>query len=568
MAHIDVRDLGRVSIISAVLTKHGFGSVLQASGLMEYATEEVLVEDSGGPWAVRLRRVLTELGPTFVKLGQVLSVRPDIVPANVMREFAKLQDEVPPMSWVVAKQVLEQELECPVEEVFQDIDPVPVASASIAQVHFATLMNGDPVAVKVQRVNIGATVRSDVHILYSLARMSEGRLEIPGLYTPAAIVREFELAIAQEMDFLQEARNLERFREIFREDEWVVVPRVYRRMTSSRVLVMDRVAGIPLSAIEDGDGRLKPTLHRLVDASVKQIFDHGFFHADPHPGNILLTEDGRLAFLDFGLCGVLTHEMRDTLVTVLVSLVFQDAETLSLSIYRSGGVDGRVDLKAFRGEIERLMQKYHGSSLADLGAQASLLEFVQTAGKYRIRLVPEYALLARACSIIDGILRSRLPGTDPVELVRPHARRLMAERLSPERVGADLARSFVQTRGAFTHLPTQVNQLLMDLEGGNLRFVIEDPAAPLGREETRNAAFRLSLVLWTSAVMISGAVLLAAWNPAPWGVPLMGIFGLMLVALASCLWLGLVIHTLAWNHIRLREWRRRARALWRFFAGS
>ena len=260
--------------------------------------------------------------------------------------------------------------------------------------------------------------------------------------------------------------------------------------------------------------------------------------------------------------------MRDTLVTVLVSLVFQDAETLSLAIYRSGGVDGRVDLKAFRGEIERLMQKYHGASLADLGAQASLLEFVQTAGKYRIRLVPEYALLARACSIIDGILRSRLPGSDPVEIVRPHARRLMAERLSPERVAADVARAIVQTRGAFTQLPTQVNQLLMDLEGGSLRFGIEDPAAPLAREETRNAAFRLSLALWTSAVMVSGAVLLAAWNPAPWGVPLAGLFGVALVALASCLWFGLVVHTLAWNHIRLREWRRRAAALWRFFAGS
>ena len=551
-----------------MLTKHGFGSVLQASGLTEYATEEVAVEDSGGPWAVRLRRVLTELGPTFVKLGQVLSVRPDIVPPPLMREFAKLQDEVPPMAWAVASQVLEQELGRPLGEVFTHVDETPVASASIAQVHFATLTSGEAVAVKIQRVNIGATTRSDVHILYTLARISEGRLEIPGLYGPEAIIREFDRALAQEMDFLQEARNLERFRETFRDDEWIVVPRVHRGLTTSRVLVMDRVVGKPISAIADEDGRLKPVMHRLVDATVRQIFDHGFFHGDPHPGNLLLTEDGRLAFLDFGVCGVLTHEMRDTLVTVLVSLVFQDSETLALSIYRSGGVDGRVDLKAFRAEIERLMQKYHGASLADLGTQASLLEFVQTAAKFRIRLVPEYALLARSCSIIDGILRSRLPQTDPVELVRPHARRLMAERLGPERVAADAARMAVQMRGGFTQLPTQVNQLLMDLEGGNLKFIVDDPAAPLGREEVRNAAFRLSLAMWTSAVMVSGAVLLAGWSPAPWGFPLMGVFGLTLVLLATCLWFGLVVHTLAWNHIRLRVWRRRAAALWRFFVGS
>ena len=551
-----------------MLTKHGFGSVLQAAGLTEYASEEVAVEDSGGPWAVRLRRVLTELGPTFVKLGQVLSVRPDIVPPPLMREFAKLQDEVPPMSWTVAAQVLVEELGCPLNEVFQDVDEVPVASASIAQVHIATLLDGERVAVKVQRVNIGATTRSDLHILYTLARMADGNIEIPGLYGPEAIIHEFERALAQEMDFLQEARNLERFRETFKDDEWILVPKVHRHLTSSRVLVMDQVIGKPISAIADDDGRLRPTLHRLVESSVKQIFDHGFFHADPHPGNLLLTEDGRLAFLDFGLCGVLTHEMRDTLVTVLVSLVFQDSETLALSIYRSGGVDGRVDLKAFRGEIERLMQKYHGASLADLGTQASLLEFVQTAGKFRIRLVPEYALLARACSIIDGILRSRLPDTDPVELVRPHAKRLMAERLGPERIAADMARLVVQARGGFTQLPTQVNQLLMDLEGGNLKFIIDDPAAPLTREEMRIAAFRLSLAVWTSAVLISGAVLLAAWNPAPWDIPLMGLFGLTLVALATCLWFGLVIHTLAWNHIRLRVWRRRAAALWRFFIGD
>ncbi len=557
-----------MSVITAVLTKHGFGSVLQATGLMQYAPEEVEVETSGGPWAVRMRRVLTELGPTFVKLGQVLSVRPDIVPPPLMREFAKLQDEVPPMSWAVASQVLRQELGRPPEEVFSSIEQKPVASASIAQVHLATLESGQEVALKIQRINIASTVRSDVHILYSTARLLEGRLALPGVYTPVAIVREFERAIAQELDFLQEARNLERFREIFLDDPWVVVPAVHRPLTTSKVLVMDWVNGIPLSAIEDSDGRLKPTLVRLVDASVKQIYDHGFFHGDPHPGNLLLTDDGRIAFLDFGVCGVLTHQMRDTLVTVLVSLVFQDAETLSLSIYRSGGVDGRVDLKAFRSEIEHLMQKYHGASLADLGTEASLLEFVQTAARYRIRLVPEYALLARACSLIDGILRSRLPQTDPVALVRPHATRLMAERLGPERMVTDLARMVVKARGGFTQLPTQVNQLLMDLEGGNLSFIAQDPSAPLNREELRNAAFRLSLALWTSAVMVSGAVLLAAWSPAPWGIPLMGMFGMTLVALACILWFGLVVHTLAWNHIRLREWRRRGATLWRFFAGD
>ncbi len=567
MAHIDVRDLGRVRTIATVLASHGFGSLLQASGLSPYAAKSKTEQD-GSSQAVRLRRVLVELGPTFVKLGQVLSVRPDIVPQSMITELSKLQDTVPPVSWEQAKLVIETELDAPLEEVFAQVQEAPVASASIAQVHLATLKDGREVALKVQRPGIQKVIRSDLHILHSLASLVEGRLDLPGVYTPTAIVKEFDAAIAEELDFACEARNAERFRECFIEEPQVMVPRIYRRFTTPRLLVMERVHGTPLSQVPDDDPRLEPGIQELVESTIAQVFDHGFFHADPHPGNLVLMDDGRLAFLDFGLCGSLTAQMRETLVTIMVALVFQDAETLALSIYHAGGVQGRVDLRAFKAEIERLLQKYHGASLADLSTQASLVEFIQVSARFHIKLVPEYALLARSASIVDGILRSRVPQTDPVELVRPHARRLMTDRLSPERMGADAMRLFVQAQGGFRQLPTQLNQLLLDLERGQVRVeVVPTDGAEL-RQELRTSSFRLSLSLTAAALMVSGALLVSSATSLP-GLPYAtGTMGLLALAAAATAFAVLAGHMILGEHLSFAAFKRRVQQVWRFFRGS
>ncbi|MED5369608.1 MAG: AarF/ABC1/UbiB kinase family protein [Myxococcota bacterium] len=567
MAHIDVRDLGRVTTITTVLARHGFGSLLAAAGLSSYV-QAGDHQDDGSDYAVRLRRVLVELGPTFVKLGQVLSVRPDIVPQGLIVELSKLQDTVPPVSWEQARQVIEEELDGPLDQVFTQIQETPVASASMAQVHFATLKDGREVAIKVQRPGIHKLIRSDVHILYTMAALVEGRLDLPGVYTPRAIVKEFESAINSELDFTHEARNAERFRECFLEEPDVIVPRIYRRFTSSRMMVMERVHGTPLSHLDQHDKRMQGVVQQLVESTVSQVFDHGFFHADPHPGNLIVTDRGQLAFLDFGLCGSLTAQMRETLVTVLVALVFQDAETLALSLYHAGAINGRVDLRAFKGEIERLLQKYHGASLADLSTQASLVEFIEAASRFQIRLTPEYALLARAGSIIDGILRSRVPETDPVELVRPHARRLMTDRLSPERMGSDAMRLFVQAQGGFRQLPTQLNQLLLDVERGQLRVVVEPTDGQALREEISTASFRLSLALTGAAMLVAGALLVSSASTIP-GLPYAtGTLGLLALIAAASVFGVLLAHTLLGRQLSLATLKRRGGQIWRFFRGS
>ncbi len=564
MPHINIRDLGRVRQISAVLARHGFGQLVRQAGL-EFDGEPI---DVKMPWARRLRLVLADLGPTFVKLGQVLSVRPDIVPREFIDELEMLQDNVPPAAFEDVRRILEEELGDSVEARFQTFETVPMASASIAQVHRAILADGTEVAVKVQRPGIEEKIRSDLHILYSLAHLAAGRLQIPGLYTPVGIVQEFEAAIHQELDFLQEARSLELFRANFKDHDQIVVPRVYRERTTRRVLVMELLRGEKLSQLRGHARRAGACMDKLIEATYLQVFEHGFFHGDPHPGNLLVLEDGRLGFLDFGITGRLTAEMQDVIVSLFIALVYEDAESIALSLYRAGATEGRVDLKGFKREIERLMVKYRGATLSDLSQSASLVEFIETASRYRIRLVPEYAVLARTGSILDGIARDLLPDVDIVREVRPYAQRLLGARLSADRLGGDALRLMQHAQIAVRDVPIQLNQLLTDLEGGVLTLRTVDPDASLLREEIRHAGIRVVLALFTAALMISGAILTAPWNPSPWGIPLWTFLGFFSAMAGLVFFFAVGTHYLLIAQIHPREWRRRFGAVWRFFFGK
>ncbi len=564
MPHMDIRDLGRLREITAVLAKHGFGHLLRGAGL-EVEGESI---ETKLPVGRRIRMVLTDLGPTFVKLGQVLSVRPDIVPRDVLDELEKLQDEVPPAPFEEVREALEAELGGPLDTLFQRFEEAPLASASIAQVHRAVLMDGSEVAVKVQRPGIEAKIRSDLHILYSLAKLLTGTVQIPGLYTPVGIVQEFEAAIHQELDFLQEARASARFRQNFSGDDAVTSPLVHREWSTGRVLVMELLRGRRIGALRGAGEDARAAIRQLIDASYKQVFEHGFFHGDPHPGNVLVLEDGRLGFLDFGLTGTLTAEMQDVILTLFVALVQQDPETLALTLYRAGATDGRVDLKGFKREIERLMVKYHGATLEQLGDKASLVEFIQVAARFQIKLVPEYAVLARTASILDGIARELVPDADIVEEVAPYAARLAARRLAPDRMSADVVRLLQHAQLAVRDVPIGLNQLMVDLERGNLSIRTVDPEGDVLREEIRHAGIRVALAVAGSSLAVGAALLLLPLALLPYGSIVTTLGALVLGAGAVGAFGGLFAHYLFAARIHPREWRRRAVAIVRFFLGG
>jgi len=562
MPHIDIRDLGRLREITTVLVRHGFGHLVALAGLDIQAVD--LAPEA--PFARRLRRVLGELGPTFVKLGQVLSVRPDIVPRAVIDELEHLQDDVPPADPDAIIAAVESELGAPIAERFAWFDPEPMASASIAQVHRATLQSGEQVAVKVQRPGIEASIRSDLHILYSLAKLLTGRVALPGLYTPVGIVREFEAAMHQELDFLQEARAATRFRQLFADSPDIVVPRIHEEWSTRRLLVMELIDGEPFHRIDKSDEeRVQAVMDNLIEATYQQVFDHGFFHGDPHPGNLLVLEDGRLAYLDFGLTGQLTVEMRDVVVALFVGLVMSDAETVALTLYRAGATEGKVDLKGFKREVERLMTKYHGATLTELSQTTSLVEFVESAARFRIRLVPEYVVLVRTASILDGIARRMLPQTDIVNRVQPYAQRLVGDRLKPERLSHDAIRVLQHAQMAFQDVPLQLNQLMLDLEQGNLEIRTVDHGAEALRAEVRQAGMRVAVGFTGGALTLAGAVLLTpmALSPTLWAVPILA--GGIAFGLGLGLMVAMFAHYLVASRVAPAELRRQALSVLRFF---
>ncbi|MAY81848.1 MAG: hypothetical protein CL930_13845 [Deltaproteobacteria bacterium] len=563
MAHINVRDLGRLRDIAAVLVRNGFGYLIQGTSI----DVEGEVSDSRLSPAARLRQVLVELGPTFVKLGQVMSVRPDILPGQFIRELESLQNNVDPVGFEELKAHLETEWGMPLEERLQSIDEKPVASASIAQVHKAVLRSGETVAIKIQRPNIEKRIRSDLHILYSLAHLITGRIELPGFYTPVGVVQEFEAAMNLELNFLQEGQSINRFRGHFKDHPDVYAPIVYDEYSTGRVLVLELLKGTPFSDLDPEDKAIvEPVMDKVIDATYLQVFEYGFFHGDPHPGNLMLLDDGRLAFLDFGVTGLLTGEMQDTLMSLFMSLVYQDAESVALTLYRAGATDERVDLKGFSREIERLITKYHGSSLTELTDKGTLMDFIEVASTYRIRLVTEFAVLARSMSLLDGVARRFIPHVDIVAKVTPYAQRLIGQRMGPERLGRDAFRLLQQAQIAVRDVPLQLNQLAMDLQTGSIDIGTIDRESDRMRDEVRWVGIRVSLALIAGAAGISGTILLSPQLEAVVrGVLLSQLLGFGFIIVSTSLFLGLLMHTLFAARIRPSDWLRNWFAVIRFF---
>jgi ubiquinone biosynthesis protein len=566
---IQVRDLGRLQQILTVLAKYGFGQLFSALGAPDEPTDPD-ADTATSPLARRIRLAVVELGPTFVKLGQVFSVRPDVLPADIIAELQGLQDRVKPMKAADVRYVLESELGMPVESVFSDFDFKPLGSASIAQVHAATLLDGSNVAVKIQRRGIAQSIRSDMHILYTLATVLERRLKLPGMHTPSTIVREFDVAITSELDFTQEMRAAERFFKAFEKNPDILVPRPHPRWCTRKVLVMERMWGRPLKehlGIPHVTPESRALAHRLMDCAFQQIFEDGFFHGDPHPDNILVTEEGKICLLDFGLTGTLTAPMQDTIIAAFTAMVFRDAETLAMTVYRAGATRGRVDLKEFRNEIERLMDKYHGVSLDDVSQNPdALMDVVRLASRYQIDLPPEFAVLSRTFGLVEGSLRGLLPNVDIVDEVKPYAQRLVASRLAPERVALDVARGVVQLQGHFKELPTQVSQIMMDLEAGRIGFVVRNPDSEALTEAIRMTGLRIALGLFASTITLGALLFLAAWSPEPFGLPLFGVLGLGLGLLGAMLFGALGIHVFFAHFLSTAFWRRTIGSMFRFFS--
>jgi ubiquinone biosynthesis protein len=548
-----VQDIKRLREISSVLTKHGFSAVARSAGLgrflgdsddqvVEFESASFIGEDRSEA-AVRFRNVLEDLGPTFVKLGQILSTRPDIVPPEFMEELKSLQDRVPATPFESVKEQIEDSLGESLEELFKDFSEKPLAAASIGQVHRATTNEGDTVVVKVQRPGIEAKIRSDLDILFGLGRVLEATVKEFELYSPTAIVREFEKALLSELDFTSEARNIEEFGRNFEEVVEVSVPKVYRELTNERILTLEFIEADKLSDVEAGSERAQRVLDNLLDAMVKMVMHDGFFHGDPHPGNILVDADANLIFIDFGLVGRLSGAQQDDLILLIISVLTGDVEGISRVLLRMGRPVGRVNLRAFKADIVEIRDRYLLSNLSDIDVSKFVQECTSAAQRHRIQLNPNYAILTKVAATVEGIMRALKPDLDIMAVGMPYARDLAKRRFSAKKVTQGLMQGAMGLSGFLTQIPQQLEQVVMDLEGGNLTVAVKNPSLDEVGKHLNTLGTRLFLGIISSGLAICAALILKDFDTELWGVSIMLIIGIACAGFAlTFFWWALSWH--------------------------
>ncbi len=524
------RDIGRLRDISRVLVAHGFGEVVQRIGILRPKKskddEPASTRDGGASpddlergeraraethAAVRVRRVLEDLGPSFVKLGQIASTRSDLLPPDVIHELKKLQDAVPPVPFERIRAQVERSLGAELPELFEEFEETPLAAASIAQVHRARLRSPEgpiEVVVKVQRPDIANTIASDLDLLHTFAALVERAIPESKIYSPVGLVQQFDRAITAELDFAMEADNAVRFAQNFERQPNVKFPRVYKQASSKHVVTLEFLDGKKVyDAVEAGHSPKKLTRIAL-DAIIKQIFEDGFFHADPHPGNVLVlgTPDNPvLAMIDLGMVGRLSPRMRDLTVDVMVSAVRKDYDGIADAMYAIGTPTKKIDLEAYRAEVALLSEKYLGKQLQDIELSAMIRDLVQGATKYGLEIPPDFMLVGKALMTVEGVGKELDPELDVFEEAKPLFMEILRKRYSPERLGNELLRRLERLSGATYNMPQQVQEVLDDLRLGRLKLEASDPtigpaADRLGR--------RLFCAVIGSAFVLAGAWLL------------------------------------------------------------
>lgn len=514
-----VRDLDRARQIAVVLVRHGFGEVASRLGLSSAGGPSKSNEGSESSpagdratLAQRLRMVLTDLGPSFVKLGQIASTRPDLIPADVIAELKKLQDAVPPFSAEEARAIVEEQLGAPIHEVFSSFDDEPMASASIGQVHKATLRSAEgdiPVVVKVQRPNVAQTIARDVDLLYWFAHALERAFPESKTYSPTDLVREFDRAITAEIDFVQEADNAVRFAKNFEGHEAIRFPVIYKRASGRKVLTMEYFSGPKIDRAKEHGFDGKVIAARSVDVIIKMIFEDGFFHADPHPGNILVLgtpEAPVLGMLDLGLVGHLSPLMRERAIDLMVAAVREDYEAIADALYAMGKPHRKVDQVAYRADVAMLARKYLGKSLKDIEMSSLITDLVRGAIRHGIDMPPDFLMVGKALMTLEGIGRQLDPDLDVFSAAKPHFLRLLAKRYSPEKVSGDLLRAAVRMSGLAGTMPEQVGEILEDLRKGHLSMKTVDPGLPLAAERLGKQVYT---GLTVASMIFAGGLLLA-----------------------------------------------------------
>ncbi len=536
------RNINRITQILNILVKHGFGQFveqLNLHSLIPFSKRLKIMTEGDIPDTSlpdRLRIVFGELGPSFIKLGQLLSSRPDLITDKLADEFKKLQDKVPPFSFEEAGRIIEEDIGAPVFDIFSDFSEQPIAAASISQVHTAVLKEGTKVVVKVQRPDIRATIETDISIMKILAGLMLKYIPETEVFNPAGIVDEFAKTIRKELNFLDEKRNIERFALSFKDVPSLTIPEVHSHISSERVITMEYVDGIRIDDVKSIDraGLDRSEIARIaVNAYFKMMLEDGFFHADPHPGNIFVLPDGKVALVDFGMVGWLSPAIMESIATVLISIVNKDFDTLIDQFIALGMVTNESDLERFRQEfmtdIVDFIIPLYDLALSEINYAEYLNTITNLAIKHKLK-IPSSILLVNKCNVIlDGIVRDLDPEFNFIDVATPYATKLIRKRYGPKKVVEKLNRNLSELSDSLITIPRQIRLLLRQMSRDELNIKITHVGMESLKRDIDKSTNRLSFSIVIGSIIMSSSVLtLSGLGGKIFDIPALGITGFIM----------------------------------------
>lgn len=513
----NIRSIRRYLNIARVLSTYGFDQALETLGLTDLAVRSRRMFKRGLPEiarlsvAERLRLVLEELGPTFIKLGQILSTRPDVIPHAFVREFEKLQDNVPSFPFEEVRNQLARELGGAAESFFAYIDPKPLAAASIAQVHRARLISGDEVVIKVRRPGIVEVVESDISALMALAGLAERHLTGSELYDPVGLVREFARTIRREMDFSREGRTIEKFRDNFSATPWMHFPRVYWERSARGVLTMEYVEGTKVSNLESlaaqgCDGKI--IARRGADSFLEMVLEHGFFHGDPHPGNVLILPGNAICLLDYGIVGRLDDGLKTFLIDILNAIVNRDVDEIVSLLLFAGDITDNLDIRGLKRDLSIFIDGYYEIPLKEIEVGRMLMEFIEIIVLYNIRIQPDLMLLAKALVLIEGMGRKLDPGFNMVEHLRPVIARALQRKFWPRHLSRDISSLLFSYLNLARTIPRDLKEIINRINRNKFKIDLEHRGLDKFTAEFDRSINRLSISMLLAAIIIGSSLIM------------------------------------------------------------
>ena len=519
-----ISNLARIRQVAEVLLRYGFEDVVTTTPLRRLVSQARRLNWQRADRQVfettrweRVRLIIEELGPTFIKLAQAMSNRADLLPQALIDEFEKLQSNVPPFDVALARQIIEEELGRPITEVFSEFDNVTLGSASIGQVHRARLLTGEEVVVKVQRPGVRDKVRSDLALLRELVRLTAGFLQKQGLSNPQDVVDAFERSMSKELDYTAEARSMEQFRKLYADYTTFYIPKPFRELSTERILVIEFVSGCKITdkpQLLAWDLSPATVAENGMDIYLTQIFEFGIFHADPHPGNVLVQPDGTIVLIDFGMVGRLTKQQKYAFAGVFIGMARQDARSMALNFRRLALTAEIADMRAFEADLSQLIEDFATLDVKEM-SMSDLADALQTViYNYKLQVPGAVFLILRALVILEGIGKVLHPNFNTFEFVRPYGAKIIREQYSRQNLLSEAEYTGTQLLALLQTLPSDVRQIVRKISKGELRLKFELVGYnTLMRKADQLVSRTILAMLSVGGLIFSGLTLVGRYSP-------------------------------------------------------